>query len=314
MEVPFVSESQIGDFIHPWSAMVCGVTGSGKTVFLSKIINETIKKKWFTLYITCQGYRIEEEKQITKIREDILKSQEGKAEPSNGIKAALVIAQAPNMKSSVIDRIIKLLNTLPRTQPKHLIFDNFTYDLSEDLLNLLTYNRKLNTSVTILMHDLFSNPRLGPRLRGSLKYSVLFYLGSNINNLRFFLTTSEMIDMYLTNVQYKNFKKLIWKNQENKACIADKDFIPNVSVDKDLIPSSEEVIFEDENLETAEKPADTLTLLAAQLSKQSGLTQGLRPDPSRATPPTTDLDPPARKGIASGKRDSLKSRGLQRKK
>lgn len=230
-EVSFVPESEIGDFVHPWSAMVCGVSGSGKTVFLSKIIKESLRKKWATIYVTCKGYRIEEEAQITALRDEH--------------SDLMCIAQASDMGESTIIKIKKLLASLPYTQPKHLIFDNFTYDLSESLLNFLTINRKLNTSVTLLMHDLFSNPKLGPRLRGTLKYSVLFYLGSNVNNLRFFLTSDVMKDEYLENVKFKNFKKLIWKNQENTACIADPDFAPKLQVDKNLVPKDDEVIFED---------------------------------------------------------------------
>jgi len=239
--VIFEPQSEIGEFIHPWSAMICGVSGSGKTVFLSKIINETMKKRWHTIYVTCKGYPIEEEKQIVELRDRYGDN--------------ITVAQARDMSENTILKIRKLLSSLPREQPKHLIFDNFTYDLSESLLNFLTINRKLNTSVSLLMHDLFSNPKLGPRLRGTLKYSVLFYLGSNVNNLKFFLTTDEMKEQYLKEVRFKNYKKLIWKNQENIACIADGKYTPKVGVDKDLIPNGEEIVDDSVKFSEFMKPA-----------------------------------------------------------
>lgn len=313
-DVQFVNEDKIGDFIHPWSAMICGVTGSGKTVFLSKIISETIRKKWFTIYVTCQGYDVSEERQIVELREKVLRAEEDKDIETDEIKPGLIIAQAPNMGGPVISKLLSLIKTLPVTQPKHLIFDNFTYDLSADLLDLLTFNRKLNTSVSVLMHDLFSNPRLGPRLRGSLKYSVIFYLGSNVSNLRYFFTSDEMRNEYLDNVHYRNFKKLIWKNQENKACIASPDFIPKIGIDKDLIPKGKSEPFESTDLaEETAPPTNGLSGVIAQLNKRSGLAPGPQPDPSPASQQAANLGSQAQKGIASGKRGSGKSRGLQRK-
>lgn len=214
------------ELVHPFSMMLTGLSGQGKTVLALKILREFLSKTeeqgGHIFYVTKTGYDITTERELMKFRTENQKS--------------MTIIQATSVKNAYFSKILEVVSVLCDTVPKMLVIDNMTYDLDTMLLDFLTINRKVNCSVMLLNHDLFASRVIMPRLRGCLTYIMLFYLGSSSGNLKYLVKDKTMLD-YFERIKPKSFTFLFWKTQENSWSIEKSSEVGfKVSIDERMVP------------------------------------------------------------------------------
>ena len=196
------------EFKHPMFAIFVGRSASGKTTLCNRIVEQVINKKKFNIvYVVNDAFSIELELL------EMLKKHKN-----------VHIIKCDSLKKEKMDPIqdyVKGLNT-----PTLIIMDNFTYGLRDNaFLNFTTYSRKYNCSVIYIAHTLYGAKAIYPRLRELLSYLVIFY----INNSKLkYLLGEEIEDVYVQNIRFREYTKLIYDFNSQVYMVAGKDYVPQL--------------------------------------------------------------------------------------
>lgn len=185
-------------FTTPFFTYVVGKSREGKTYFINELVDNMPNQRTTKIvYIVNKNFDIEPE-----ILEK-LKSNKN-----------IYIIKTADIGQETIDFLTKSMKS---KQPKLLIFDNFTYQLSLAFLNFTTFSRKYNASVIFISHTLFASKTISPRLKECVSYFVFFWMPDSSGYKR--LLPESLYNIYLREITHASYKFLIYDIQESEYAI-----------------------------------------------------------------------------------------------
>lgn len=110
-----------------------------------------------------------------------------------------------SLNRTSIDNLIEIIRS--NDDKKIVIFDNFTYGITGEFLDYVTYARKYNASTIFITHTLFANNKISPRLRELVSYYVFFYLPTSTSYKK--IIGDEFYEVYEDNIESKSYKFMI---------------------------------------------------------------------------------------------------------
>ena len=199
------------DWMLPSFTLIAGMPNQGKTYFTRHLVDHLLKMKFDIYYVVNSAFEVEKD-----LAEQAIKHKR------------VFILRAKDLEGNTLNNIKKMLRE--NDNPKLLIFDNFTYQLSLPFLNFTTFARKYNASVVFITHTLFADAKIAPRLREAVNYFIFFYLP--ISNSYKRILDDELFEIYKDNIHSKSYMFLLL-DLRNSGYIIDK--IPHFKFDFEVI-------------------------------------------------------------------------------
>lgn len=188
-------------FDCPCFIYIVGLMENGKTFFVYNGLAKKALEEGFEIhYVVNSGFDIEAPlaEQVLKHKKKVFihPTKSIGEEPMNKLKAQL----AENERKKMV------------------IVDNFTYSLTANFLDFVTFCRKYNATTVFISHSLFANAKISPRLRENVGYWVFFY-NPRKNAYKKILDTDEALQVFHDNIQSQSFKFMVYDPARDRYAI-----------------------------------------------------------------------------------------------
>jgi hypothetical protein len=189
-------------FNLPGFIMVAGQSNQGKTYFIYKgMIAKALEEGFHIHWVVNNGFDVEE-----PLAKQALKHKN------------IYIHPASDLSYRTMQNLIKIISS--NSIKKLVIFDNFTYGITSEFLNLITYARKYNASTVFLTHTLFASKDISPRLRELISYYVFFYIPLQDSTSYKRILGEDLYETYSDEIESKSYKFLILDPSANEYVIS----------------------------------------------------------------------------------------------
>lgn len=188
-------------FDCPCFIYIVGLMENGKTYFVfNGLAKKALDEGFQVHYVVNSGFAIESPlaEQAIKYKKKVFihPTKTIGEEPMNKLKALLSENEAKKL----------------------LIVDNFTYSLTQNFLDFVTYCRKFNTTTVFISHSLFASAKISPRLRENVGFWVFFY-NPRKNAYKKILDTDEALAAFHDNIQAQSFRFMVYDPARDKYAI-----------------------------------------------------------------------------------------------
>jgi hypothetical protein len=176
-------------FQFPAFIYLCGQSNNGKTYFVSNgLIPKCLEAGFQIHWVVNKAFDIEKD-----LAQQALDSDK------------IFIHRAKDLSKSTIDNLLKVIKA--NDKKKLVIVDNFTYEITLEFLDYITFARKYNASTLFISHTLFANSKISPRLRELVSYFIFFYMPISDSYKK--ILDNQMFDVYRDEIGSFSYKFLI---------------------------------------------------------------------------------------------------------
>jgi hypothetical protein len=176
-------------FKAPFFMYLVGKSDQGKTYWIfNGLLPQAFKEKYEIHWVVPKTFMVE-----APIAEQALKHKDYYIHPTKDLGK---------------ETMTNLLRIIRKNENKKLvIIDNFTFGVTDALLDVTTYSRKYNASIVFIGHSLFANSKISPRLREMVSYFVFTYMPIPNTYKKFF--GDELFEIYKREITSKSYKFMI---------------------------------------------------------------------------------------------------------
>jgi len=177
-------------FDLPAFLYIVGKSDQGKTYYIySGIVPEAMKHKFDIHYVVNNAFPVEEPLAKQALSHD-----------------NVFIHPSKDLNEKSMKNLIGIIRQNDRK--KLVIIDNFTYGITGDFLDFITFARKYNTSVIFISHTVFASRAISPRLREVVSYFIFFYMDMGESYKK--ILNKEMSEIYRDEITSKSYKFLTY--------------------------------------------------------------------------------------------------------